>query len=491
MITAGIDLGTQSTKVLVFDSEESKILFKSTSTYSLIEKKDGSREQKVEWFIAALIDCFNQIPKEIKLQIQGIGVSGQQHGFVALDENGKALTNVKLWCDTSTEAQCKELTKRLGGEQKVFSLIGNQIKSGYTVSKILYFKQNNPKAYSKLAHILLPHDYLNWYLTGEYTCEKGDASGTAMFDVRNKCWSKEVFKALDSEKDLMKFVPRVISCKQEAGKLSPSSAKALGLKTGIPVSCGGGDNMMGAIGCGCTNEGSLVMSMGTSGTLFGYSEKPVCDKKDRLAAFLSSSGGYLPLLCTMNCTVASEEVRKLFEMEVKDLDEIASSAKPGCDGMIMLPYFNGERTPNYPNGKALIAGIDSSNFNKANIARSALESAVYSMKVGLEAFEEQGFHPNKLILIGGGSNSSVWPQIVSNIMELEVIIPIIKESAAFGGAIQALSLLEHRSIDETALKYVKNNNQRHFKPEQETIKDYRKAYQIYKRYDNALSELFR
>ncbi|MFA7109269.1 MAG: xylulokinase [Sphaerochaetaceae bacterium] len=491
MITVGIDLGTQSTKVLVFDSEKSKILFKATSTYSLIEKKDGSREQKVEWFISALVDCFNQIPQSIKFQIQGIGVSGQQHGFVALDENGKALTNVKLWCDTSTDSQCKELTQKLGGEENVFSLIGNQIKSGYTVSKILYFKQNNPKSYSKLAHILLPHDYINWYLTGEYTCELGDASGTAMLDVRNKCWSKEVFEALDSEKDLMKFVPRIISFKQEAGKLTSSSAKALGLTTGIPVSCGGGDNMMGAIGCGCTSEGSLVMSMGTSGTLFGYSEKPVCDKKDRLAAFLSSSGGYLPLLCTMNCTVASEEVRKLFEMEVKDLDEIASSANPGCDGMIMLPYFNGERTPNYPKGKAVIAGIDSSNFNKANIARSALESAVYSMKVGLEAFEEQGFKPNRLILIGGGSNSSVWPQIVSNIMELEVVIPIIKESAAFGGAIQVLSLLEHRSIDETASKYVKINEQKHFKPEEKTIEDYRKAYETYKKYDNALSELFR
>jgi len=309
MITVGVDLGTQSTKVVVFDSEKSEILYKATSSYNLIERKDGSREQKVEWFISALIDCFNQIPQSIKLQIQGIGVSGQQHGFVALDENGEALTNVKLWCDTSTEVQCKELTKRLGGEEKVFSLIGNQIKSGYTVSKILYFKENNPKSYSKLAHILLPHDYINWYLTGKYTCEMGDASGTAMMDVRNKCWSKPVLKALDSERDLTDCLPRIIASTEEAGKLNEKVAKVLGLKKGIPVSCGGGDNMMGAIGCGCTNEGSLVMSMGTSGTLFGYSEKPVCDKKDRLAAFLSSSGGYLPLLCTMNCTVASEEIR--------------------------------------------------------------------------------------------------------------------------------------------------------------------------------------
>jgi len=491
MITVGVDLGTQSTKVVVFDSEKSEILYKATSSYNLIERKDGSREQKVEWFISALIDCFNQIPQSIKLQIQGIGVSGQQHGFVALDENGEALTNVKLWCDTSTEVQCKELTKRLGGEEKVFSLIGNQIKSGYTVSKILYFKENNPKSYSKLAHILLPHDYINWYLTGKYTCEMGDASGTAMMDVRNKCWSKPVLKALDSERDLTDCLPRIIASTEEAGKLNEKVAKVLGLKKGIPVSCGGGDNMMGAIGCGCTNEGSLVMSMGTSGTLFGYSEKPVCDKKDRLAAFLSSSGGYLPLLCTMNCTVASEEIRKLFEMDVKELDELAFSANPGCDGVIMLPYFNGERTPNYPKGKAVIAGMDSSNCTKANIARAALESAVYSMKVGLEAFEEQGFKPNRLILTGGGANSKVWPQIVSNIMELEVVIPSIKESAAFGGAIQVLSLLEHKSIDEIASTYVKIDEKKHFKPEKETIRDYRKAYETYKRYDNALSELFR
>jgi xylulokinase len=490
-IIAGIDCGTQSTKVLCFDSKTKKVVSQSSYKHTLISKDDGTREQEASMFVEAIKDCFKQIPLDIRKKIEGIGVSGQQHGFVALDSNGNPLVPVKLWCDTSTSHQCDVLTQRLGGKKKVFELLGNQILPGYTASKVLYLKENNKDAYNKLAHILLPHDYINYYLTGNYVMEDGDTSGTAFFDVRHRCWSTEVLNAIDNERDLREVLPKLIKCTEKAGNISVQTAKDLGIKTSCIVSCGGGDNMMGAIGTGCTDEGSIVMSLGTSGTLFGYSERCITDDKERLAAFISSSGGYLPLLCTMNCTVASEQIRALFEKDVKEFDEIAVSSPIGCNGVTLLPYFNGERTPNYPNGKATITGLTTTNTNQSNIARAALESAIYSMKVGLEAFIEQGFIAKKLILIGGGAKSKIWAQMISDAFALEVVIPEIGESAAFGGCLQVLSLLENKKINETTKEYCKMSDENHYLANLENNKLYERSYSVYKKYDDALSVIFK
>lgn len=490
-IIAGIDCGTQSTKVLCFDSKTKTVVAQSSHKHTLISKDDGTREQDASMFIDAIKDCFGQIPLNIKEKISGIGVSGQQHGFVALDKNGNPLVPVKLWCDTSTSHQCDVLTEKLGGKEKVFNLIGNQIFPGYTASKVLYLKDNNQKAYNELAHILLPHDYINYYLTGNYVMEEGDASGTAFFDVRNRCWSKDVLNAIDNERDLTDVLPKLIKCNEIAGTLCDATANELGLSTSCIVSCGGGDNMMGAIGTGCTDEGDIVMSLGTSGTLFGYSERCITDDKERLAAFISSSGGYLPLLCTMNCTVASEQIRALFEKDVKAFDKIATNSPIGCNGVTLLPYFNGERTPNYPNGKATITGLTTTNTNQSNIARAALESAIYSMKVGLEAFIEQGFVAKKLILIGGGAKSKIWCQMISDAFALEVVIPEISESAAFGGCLQVLSLLENKKINETTKEYCKMSDENHYQANIENNKMYERSYKVYKKYDDALSVIFK
>jgi xylulokinase len=490
-ITAGIDCGTQSTKVICYDSITKQILAKTSSTHKLISKDDGSREQEAIWYEKAIIDCFNQIPADIKNKIEGIGVSGQQHGFVALDSDGNSITSVKLWCDTSTTKQCEYLTKKLGGEDKVFSLIGNQILPGYTASKVLALKQNKPEIYKKLAHILLPHDYINYFLTGNYVMEKGDASGTAFFDVVNQCWSTEVLKAIDETQDLEAMLPKLINADEKAGTVSSKSAKLLGIKENVIVSCGGGDNMMGAIGCGCTQEGNLVMSMGTSGTLFGYSNSCVTDNKGRLAAFMSSSGGYLPLLCTMNFTVVSEQIRNALGLSVRDFDNLASLSVAGSNGLVILPYFNGERTPNYPNGEAAMVGMNINNTSKENIARASLESVVFGMKVGLEAFIEQGFSATKLLIIGGGANSKIWAQIVSDIFELPVEIPSIKESAAFGGALQVLSLIENKLISEITSIHHKVDESNKYYPNQDNHDLYEKAYAKYKKYDNQLAPLFK
>lgn len=489
-ITCGIDNGTQSTKVLIYDSEKKVVLAQGQASHELISRKDGSREQDASSWIAALKDCFNQIALSIRESIEAIGVSGQQHGFVPLDKEGNVLSLVKLWCDTSTQKECDEINSALGGEDKAIKIAGNAIKVGYTASKVLAFKKYQRDKYARLAKILLPHDYLNYVLTGEYTTECGDASGTGYFDLKNKSWSQEVLSAIDKDQDWDSVLPRLVKSNESAGTVTKEASLLFGIKEGIPVSCGGGDNMMGAIGTGTVTEGALTMSIGTSGTLYAYSDVPVIDEAGSLAAFCSSSGGYLPLLCTMNCTVSSEVTRSLWDMDVKSFDKLASTSPIGADGVIMLPFFNGERSPNYPKGKGTLFGLDLNNFNKANIARSAMEASIYGLMYGLDSFKALGFVPKSVTLIGGGAKSALWRQMVSDITGLEVKLPLQKEAAAFGGALQALALLSDKSLSELTKEHILFDSSLSTYPNKESFEEYKKSYKAWLEKVNFVSSIY-
>ena len=448
----GIDNGTQSTKVIFYNFENKEIAASASAPHEMISREDGSREQKASWWIDALDACFSQIDPEIKKTALAVGVSGQQHGFVPVDENGTVLNDVKLWCDTSTAGECRELTDAYGSDDDLLKDTGNLILPGYTASKILWFRKAHPEAYARMKHILLPHDYLNFYLTGEAVMEYGDASGTALLNVRSRNWHAGLLKALDPDRDLMACLPRLIESWEPAGRVRSEAARQFGIPEGIPVSSGGGDNMMGAVGTGTIRDGVLTMSLGTSGTLYGYSDKPIVDPDGNLAAFCSSSGGWLPLLCTMNCTVATELMRDLFEYGVREFDELGGRAPAGAEGILTLPFFNGERTPNLPRGKGCIVGMTASNVKKENIFRSALESAILGMKVGLESFQKLGFEAKEVRLIGGGANSKIWRQITADVLDLPVVIPVTAEAAALGGAMQALWCLERLEGRDTSLE---------------------------------------
>lgn len=490
-ILCGIDLGTQSCKIVLYDYGKKTILSRSQVPVELIAQNDGTREQKTEWYDAALEAAFRGIPAELKGGIVAIGVSGHQHSLVPLDEAGKALYNVKMWCDTSTAAECDELTAAAGGEDKLIAETGLPMRPGYTAPKVQWLKNRKPEIFAKLRHILLSHDYINFLLTGEYTAEYGDASGTALFDIRKREWSAKICGLIDPS--VLGCLPRLIKPGESAGRVSAPAAKKYGIPQGALVACGGGDNMMGAIGTGTVRDGSLTMSLGTSGTLFGFSNSPVVDPTGNLAAFCSSSGGWLPLLCTMNCTVASESFRGLFGLDVKAFDAEAATAPVGAGGLVVLPFFNGERTPNLPNGRASLNGATAANFNRANIARASLEAAVFGMRGGLEGFYALGFTPREIRLTGGGSKSPLWQSIVANVMKLPVRLPANAEAAALGAAIQALWSLERAGGVQTPLASLAEEHvvsERTVLPDAASQEAYERAYEVYSRYLGVLRSLY-
>ncbi len=492
----GIDLGTQSCKVILYDPDAGQILAKTQSPLDIIARNDGTREQRAEWYEAALIACFQAIRPELRATIAAIGVSGQQHGFVPLDGQGRAIRPVKLWNDTSTAAECAELTGRAGGEAALLAETGLLMLPGYTAPKILWLKKHEPENYARLRHVLLPHDYINFLLTGNEVTEYGDASGTALFDVRARRWSQRTCDLIDP--NLIDYVPSLVGSDRPAGRVNAQAAARFGIPEEALVAAGGGDNMMSAIGTGTVRDGFLTMSLGTSGTLYGYSSRPVVDPEGNLAAFCSSTGGWLPLLCTMNCTVASEQIRSLFGMSIEEMNRRAASAPVGAEGIVVLPFFNGERIPNLPQGRASILGATAANFTRENIARAAMEAAIFGMRIGLESFRRLGFTAREIRLVGGGAKSTLWREIVANVTGLPVRVPKEEEAAALGAAIQALWCAGRNAgaegtVDIAALTdaHVSLEGAASIEPEMALVSRYEAAYAEYAKYLEALSLLYR
>ncbi|MCR9104664.1 MAG: xylulokinase [Gammaproteobacteria bacterium] len=434
----GIDVGTQSVKALIYDAQAGRIADIASATLTLVSHADGTREQQAQWWLDALQDCCAQLDPGLRRSVKALAVSGQQHGFVPLDKTGAVLAPVKLWCDTATVTQCEQLTAALGGVEACIAHTGNPVLPGYTAPKILWLQQCHPQRYAALATILLPHDYLNYYLTGEYTMEYGDASGTGLLDVRQRCWNSAVLTAIDSQRELQECLPPLVEPGTTIGSLRTQAASALGLPAGIAVATGSGDNMMAAIGTGSVATGRTTVSLGTSGTIFSYSDRPIIDTGGQVAAFCDATGGWLALVCTMNCTASTELTRALLELEVAQVDAQVQAASPGSDGVLTLPFFNGERTPNLPRASASLFGLTTSNYSAANLLRSAMESSVYSLRAGLDKLHALGARTDSLRLTGGGAGSAVWRQMVADILQMRVSVQTLDEGAALGAALQAM-----------------------------------------------------
>ncbi len=493
----GIDSGTQSTKVLVVDARDGKVLSSASQEYDLIpDLPPGAKEQHPHTWRDATAAGIRRALRQARAtagEVKAIGVSGQQHGFVPLDKTGEVIRPAKLWCDTSTASECDEITGKLGGPKKTIRALGNAVLPGFTASKILWLKKHEPKNFQRLASVLLPHDYLNFWLTGEQVMEYGDASGTAMLDVRKRKWSLAAVEAVDA--DLAEKLPRLIGSDQPAGLLRAATAKMLDLQPGVLVSAGGGDNMMGAIGTGNTRAGIITASFGTSGTIYACAEKPVVDPEGEIAAFCDSTNRWLPLLCTMNVTVATEMVREDFHWTHEKFAAEASRVPAGSNGLLLLPYFEGERTPNVPEGTGVWFGVNHKTFEGGHFARASMEGVTLGMNYGLRRLAELGVKPKQIRATGGGAKSKVWRQIMADIFDTEVVTLKVSEGAAYGAALQALWCWrkqhgEKISISEITDQFVGLNDGEAMRPNAEAAATYRELQSIQDKLSLSAREAF-
>ena len=460
MIYLGIDCGTQSTKIIALDAGSGHIIASAAQSYEVLPGlPPGHLEQNPSTWIEAVDSTLQQVLEALgarRGEVRGIGVSGQQHGFVALDKNKQVLRPAKLWCDTSTAGECELIRAHFGGAQAVIEKVGMDMLPGFTAPKILWLKRHEPENFARLATVLLPHDYLNFYLTGNLRMEYGDASGTALMDVRNRTWARDVLDFIDPA--LAGKMPPLGSSRKPAGTLLPELAKRWNLPAGVVISAGGGDNMMGAIGTGNVAPGRVTASLGTSGTIYAYSEKPAVDSAGEVAGFCDSTDAWLPLVCTMNVTVATEAARNLFGWSHAQLDEAILGVPPGADGLLFLPYLQGERTPNLPRGTGVFHGLTTRTMTPAHMARATMEGVTLGLAYGLHRMRSLGIAPTEIRLTGGGSKSAVWRQICADVFGCRVVTLAESEGAALGSAIQALGAAEpKKSIAEWSNELVQVN----------------------------------
>ena len=488
----GIDLGTQSVKIVFYDFDARETVAVESAPLDLYEGNGGEAEQQAHWWTNALRESMLKVGESVRRSVVGIGVSGQQHGFVPVDADGEVQAPVKLWCDTSTGPECDAIMPDFGGVDACIEQVGNPVLAGYTASKVRWFRDRHPGPYAEMASILLPHDYLNYYLTGERCMEAGDASGTGFLSIRERDWSAEMLAAIDPGRDLRECLPEVRTNNAAIGSLRDEIAEQLGLPQGVPVATGGGDNMMGAIGTGNVRPGTVTMSLGTSGTVYAYSDQPVIDPKGNIAAFCSSTGGWLPLLCTMNCTVSTELMRSLLSADIASFEAQVAAAGRGAGGLLTIPFFAGERTPNLPNAKGCVLGLDTRNTSSENLLRSAVEGATFALRFGIDELGELGISTDKIVLTGGGANSPTWRQVVADICNAPVVMLKQEEGAAFGAALQALAMLDDAGDELPALvlDHLEPDPERSVEPRASAVSFYQDTYSRYQQAVDKVAELY-
>ncbi|MFJ3487593.1 xylulokinase [Pseudomonas sp. NPDC090202] len=484
----GIDCGTQGTKAIVLDAVSGKVLGEGSAAHHMISGANGRREQDVqEW-----LDAFEQATAAALKQagisgadIQGIGVSGQQHGLVMLDAQGQVLRPAKLWCDTESAPENDRLLAWLGGEAGSLERLGIAIAPGYTVSKLLWTKEQFPELFARIDKILLPHDFLNYWLTGRCCSDFGDASGTGYFNVRTREWDLDILQHIDPSGRLVKALPQLLEAHQPVGTILPAIAERLGLNPEAIVSSGGGDNMMGAIGTGNIAPGLITMSLGSSGTVYAFADAANVSAQPSVATFCSSSGGWLPLICTMNLTNATSAIRELFTLDIGAFNAAIASSPIGAQGVLMLPFLNGERVPALPHATGSILGLDSTNLTQANLCRAVVEGTTFGLRYGLDLLRDSGIKSANIRLIGGGAKSAIWRQIVADIMDTPVICTLGSEAAALGAAIQAAWCRSHvdgqaQSLQALCERCVSLDPNSETRPIAEHVAAYQQVYQHYR-----------
>jgi xylulokinase len=435
----GIDSGTQGTKALLVECDSGRVVGRGRAPHAMISGlATGASEQDPATWVRAMDKAVAAALKEARIdpgKVVALGVSGQQHGFVPLDAKGRPIRPAKLWNDTSTVRETEAIVAALGGKRAFIERLGIALAVGFTASKILWLKDHEPKRFGKLATVLLPHNYLNFHLTGRAHMEYGDASGTGLMDVRRLRWDEAAVAAVDE--GLATKLPPLSHPREAVGPAKTSWTARFGLGR-VLVASGGGDNMMGAIGSGNVTPGVCTLSLGTSGTVYSHFARPFVDPEGEIAAFCDSTGGWLPLLCTMNVTNTTEIVKSLFGLDNARLERLARRAGAGASGLIFLPFVDGERVPVLPFASAVFFGLDRKTFDAAHIVRSVMEGTVLNLGYGFGRMKELGLKPSEIRATGGGAKSRLWLQIVADVFGTPVVTLREAEAAAYGAALQSV-----------------------------------------------------
>jgi xylulokinase len=455
LIALGVDSGTQSTKIVAVDVDRGGVVGRGQAPHaSLVGLPAGFSEQSPAVWVEALVTALGETLRSSNLDprtVIAIGVSGQQHGFVPLDHQGGVIRPAKLWNDTSTVEENETIIRALGGREASIKKLGLVPAVGFTASKILWLKKHEPDHFARLAAVLLPHNYLNYVLSGEMKMEYGDASGTGLMDIRRRVWQEEAAAAVDP--GLLSKLPVLRPSSEAAGYLRPEIADRFGLGK-VLVASGGGDNMMGAIGTGNVVPGICTLSLGTSGTIYAYSPAPLIDPRGEIAAFCDSTGGWLPLLCTMNVTNTTEFWKAVVQTDNDGRDSLAALAPAGAGGALFLPFIDGERVPVLPESSGVFFGLNRSNFRPAHMTRAVMEGTLLNLGYGFERLRTLGLNPSEIRATGGAAQSRFWLQLAADILQVPVRPLKEPESAAYGAALQAIWNWRGNRGEETPLSVV-------------------------------------
>lgn len=497
----GIDIGTSATKTVLFDTE-GRIMASASESYPMVQPKNGWAEQEPEDWKRAVLATLRSVAEKSGVapdEIKGIGLSGQMHGLVMLDENGEVLRPSIIWCDQRTGEEVEDML-RLMPREKWIEITANPPLTGWTAAKILWVRKHEPELYKKCRHILLPKDYIRYVLTGVFATEVSDASGMQLLDVPGRCWSEEVLGVLEIDRRLLGTVYE--SC-EVTGELLPETAAATGLAAGIKVVGGAGDNSAAAVGTGVVENGSAFTTIGTSGVVFAHSETVKIDPKGRVhtcccavpgawhvMGVTQAAGLSLKWFKDQFCQDYSREAEETGRDVYDRINEEVEAIPAGSDRLIYLPYLMGERTPHLdPDCRGVFFGL-SAIHTKAHLLRAVMEGVAHSLCDCNEVLVEMGIRTDRMMACGGGGRSPVWRRILADLYGCRVQTICQTEGPALGAAILAgVGCGIYESVPAACKKLIAKDSST--SPDLQREKVYAEYHRLYDGLYNALREPYR
>ena len=489
MLLLGIDISTTAAKALLIDEAGSVV--KSCSTPITISQPRPlwSEQDPGEWWRGAVTSTRAVLRAVDSTQVRAIGLTGQMHGLVVLDQSGEVIRPAILWNDQRTGPQCEVIRERIGRE-RLLEITGNDALPGFTAPKILWVQEHEPANWSKTRHILLPKDYVRYRLTGEHATDRADGSGTLLFDLVKRDWSGEVTTALGIPAH---YLPKTYEGPEVTGRLTSSMAESLDLPSGIPVVGGGGDQAAQAVGVGAVEPGMVAITLGTSGVVFATTLEPIVESGGRLHSFCHCVPGSWHLMGVM--LSAGGSLRWYRDslapgMDYDRLLEPAEAVPEGCEGLLFLPYLSGERTPHPdPLARGAFVGL-TGRHTLAHLTRSVLEGVAFGLRDSFELIRsDANIEIKEVRLSGGGAQSPLWRQILTDVLNTDLAVVNVTEGAAFGAALLAGVGIGAWPDVNAACRSVVETTQR-YHPRPESASRYELQYEQYRQLYPALKYVF-